>query len=99
MRLRGVELATFASLHDLRGVGDCNWPVETLPKRITHEGAWRRVMATYSGMDVSKHLPTFGNGDAMLQDSRGAALVQLPVDHNERLGPPSDASRLSAVRG
>ena len=75
MHLRGVELATFAGSHDLRGVGDCNWPVETLPKRITHKGEWCRVMATYSSMDVSNQLPTLGNRDAMLQNSQGAAPV------------------------
>ena len=50
-------------------------------------------------MDVSKQLPTLGNGEATLQDSRGVAPVQLSVDCDERLGPPGDTSCLSAVRG
>ena len=68
-------------------------------QHVAHEGAWRRMMATDSGVDVSKQLPTLGDGDATLQDSRGAALVQLTVNHDKRLGPPGDASRLRAVRG
>jgi len=96
--LTGVKLAAFASPQDLCGVGDCCGPVETLPERIAHESAWRRVMATYPGMDVSKQLPTLGDGDATLHDSRGAALVQLPVDHNKSLRSPGDASHLSAVQ-
>jgi hypothetical protein len=31
--------------------------------------------------------------------ARGTVLVQLFVDHDERLGSPSDASRLCAIRG
>ena len=75
VRLTGVELATLAGSYDFCGVGDRSLPVETLPKRVTHEGAWRRVMATYSGMDVPKQLPTLGNGDATLQDSRVVAPI------------------------
>ena len=99
MRLTGIELAAFACSHDLHGVGDRGWLVETLSERVAHEGAWRRMMATNYGMDVSKQLPTLGDRDASLQDPRGAALVELSVDHDERFGSPGDTPRLSAVRG
>ena len=97
VHLTGVELATLAGSHNLRGIGDGRRPVEALPTRITHEGAWRRMMATYSDVDVSKQLPTLGDGDATLQNPRGAALVELSVDHDERLGSPGDAPRLSVI--
>ena len=97
VRLTGVELAAFARSHDLCGIGDRGWPVETLSEHTTHEGAWRRMMATYSGTDVSKQLPTLGDGDATLQDSRGAALVQLSIDYDERFGSPGDSSRFRVV--
>ena len=99
VHLTGVELATFAGPYDIRGIGDYCGPIKDLSECVSHEGVWHRVMATYPGMDISKQLPTLGDGDATLQDSRGAALVQLPVDHDERLGPPGDTSRLSVVRG
>jgi len=97
VRLTGVELAAFACSHDLCGIGDRGWPVETLSECVAHEGTWRRMMATYSGVDVLKQLPTLGDRDASLQDPRGAALVELSVDHDERLGSPGDAPRLSVI--
>ena len=97
--MTGVELAALAGPHDLCGIGDCGWPVETLSKHVAHKGAWHRMMATYSDVDVSKQLPILGDRDASLQDPRGAALVELSVDHDERLGSPGDVPRSSAVRG
>ena len=75
VRLTSVELATLASPHDVGGVGDRGGLVKTLPKRVTHEGAWRSVMATYAGMDVADQLLALGNGDASLHNARGTALV------------------------
>ena len=75
VRLTGVELAAFARSHDLCGIGDRGWPVETLSKHVAYEGAWLRMMATYSSVDVSEQLPTLGDRDASLQDPRGAALI------------------------
>ena len=95
--MTGIELATFTDSHNLSGVGDCSWPVKTLSERVAHEGAWHCMMATYSGVDVSKQLPTLGDRDASLQDPRGATLVELSVDHDERLGSPGDAPRLSVI--
>ena len=94
----GIELAAFAGSHDPCGIGDFGWPVETLSEHVAHEGAWRRMMATNSGVDVSKQLPALGGRDASLLDPRGAAIVELSVDQDETLGSPGDASRLSAIR-
>jgi hypothetical protein len=66
VRLTGVEVAASACSHDLCGIGDRGWPVETLSKRVAYEGAWRRMMATYSGVDVSEQLPTLRDRDASL---------------------------------
>ena len=66
VHLMGVELAALASPHDLHGVGDCCGPIKALPELVAHEGAWRRVMAAGSGVDVPKRLPTLRNGDATL---------------------------------
>ena len=64
-----VELATLASPHDVSGIGDRGGPVKTLPKRITHEGVWRGVMAADAGMDVADQLLALGNGDASLHNA------------------------------
>ena len=73
--LSSVELATLAGPHDVSGVGDRGGPVKTLPKRVTHEGAWRGVIAANAGMDVADQLLALGNGDASLHNARGTALV------------------------
>ena len=71
----GVELASLASPHDVSGVGDRGGPVKALPKRVTHEGAWRGVVAADASMDVADQLLALGDGNATLQDTRGATLV------------------------
>ena len=70
-----VELATLASRHDVSGIGDRGGPVKALPERVTHEGAWRGVVAADASMDVADQLLALGDGDASLQDTRGTALV------------------------
>jgi len=96
MHLTGVELATIASPHDFSGIGNSYGPVKTLPEPIAHEGVWRRMMSANSGVDVPKQFPALRNGDAALQNTRGAAFVQLIIDQDERLSSPGDALRLSA---
>ena len=71
----GVELASLAGPHNIGGVGDRGGPVKTLPKRVTHEGVWRGVMAADAGMDVADQLLALGNGDTSLHNARGTALV------------------------
>ena len=70
-----VELATLAGPHDVGGVGDRGGPVETLPKRVTHEGARRGVVTANANVDVMDQLLALGDGDASLQNARGTAFV------------------------
>ena len=70
-----IELATLAGPHNGGGVDDRGGPVKALPKRVTHESAWRGVMAADASMDVADQLLALGDGDASLQDTRGTALV------------------------
>jgi hypothetical protein len=79
--LAGVELAPFASAHDLVGVGDCGGPIKTLAERIAYEGVWRHVVAAHACVDILNELVSMGDGDAPLQDARHGALLQL--DYNE----------------
>ena len=60
--LSSVELAALAGPHDVSGVGDRDGPVKTLPKRVTHEGAWPGMMAADAGMDVADQLLALGTG-------------------------------------
>ena len=94
-----IELATLAGPHDIGGIGDRGGPVQTLPKRITHEGARRGMVTADASVDVTDQLLALEDGDASLQDARGTVFVQLSIDHDERLGLPSEAPRLSVVRG
>jgi len=75
VRFSSVKLATLAGQHDVGGVGNCGGQVKTLPKRVTHEGTWRGMVATDASVDVADQLLALGDGDASLQDARGTALV------------------------
>jgi hypothetical protein len=65
----GVELAPFASAHDLAGISDRGGLVEALKERVAHEGARRRVVTEYARVDVSKELAPLRDGNASLQDA------------------------------
>ena len=99
MCFSSLELATLTGPHDVGGIGNRGSSVKTLPKRVTHESTWRGMVAADASVDVADQLLALGNGDASLQNARGTALVQLVVDQNEGLGPPSDALCLSTIRG
>ena len=75
MCFSSIELAPLAGPHNVSGVGDRGGPVKALPKCVTHESAWRGVMAADASMDVTDQLLALGDGDASLQDTRGATLV------------------------
>jgi hypothetical protein len=81
--LAGVKLAPFAGAHDLAGINDRSGPVEALEECVAHESAWRRVVAAYTRVDVSKELAPLRDGYASLQDARRGALVQLAVDEGK----------------
>jgi hypothetical protein len=73
--LAGVTLAPLAGAHDLVGISNRGGPIEALAERVAHEGARRRVVDTYTRVDVSNKLATMGDGDAPLQDAGRGALV------------------------
>ena len=81
MRFPSIELAPLAGPHNVGGVGDRGGPVKALPERVTHEGAWRGVMAADASMDVADQLLALGDGDASLQDTRGCS-ASRPIDAN-----------------
>ena len=64
-----VELATLSSPHNVSGVGDRGGPVKTLPKCVTHEGAWRGMVAADACVEIADQLLSLGDGNASLQDS------------------------------
>jgi hypothetical protein len=65
--LAGVLLPPFAGTHDLAGVGHRGGLVEALKERVAHEGAWRRVVAAYSCVDVAEELAPLRDWYALLQ--------------------------------
>jgi hypothetical protein len=81
--LASVELPPLAGAHDLAGISDRSRPVEALVECVAHKGAWRRVVAAYARVDVSKELAHLRDGHASLQDARRGVLVQLTVDKGE----------------
>jgi hypothetical protein len=81
--LAGVKLAPFTGAHDLAGISNRSGPVEALAECVAHKSAWRRVVAAYARVNVSKELAPLRDGHASLQDARRGALVQLAVDEGK----------------
>jgi hypothetical protein len=79
----GVKLAPFAGAHDLAGISDRTGPVEALAECVADESTWRRVVAAYARVNVSKELVLLRDRHASLQDARRGALVQLAVDEGK----------------
>jgi hypothetical protein len=51
-------LASLVGAHSLASVDDHGGPVKALAERIAYEGAWRRVVAAYTHMDILNHIQT-----------------------------------------
>jgi hypothetical protein len=51
-----------------------------LAERVAHESAWRRVVAAYARVNVSKELAPLRDGHTSLQDAGRGILVQLTVE-------------------
>ena len=77
MGLPCVELTPFTGADNSSGVGHRRWPVEALPESIPDEGSRRCMMAASPRVYFLQQFPTFGDGDASLEDARGAAMVEL----------------------
>jgi hypothetical protein len=86
----GIELAPFTGAHDLTSVDNCGRPVEALAKRVAHEGAWRRVVATHACVDVPEELAPLGDGYA-------ACLYSSPSTRVNDFLHPGDASGLGPI--
>jgi hypothetical protein len=72
-----IELAPFAGADNSSGVSHRRWPVEALSESIPDKGSGRCVMAASPRVYFLQQFPTFGDGDASLEDARGAAMVEL----------------------
>jgi hypothetical protein len=72
-----VELTPFAGADNSSGVGHHRRPVEALSESIPDKGSRRCVMAASPRVYLSQEFLTFGDGDASLEDARGAAVVEL----------------------
>ena len=80
MSLLSIVLASFAGAYDLLGVSHRGWPVETLSECVSDQGSRCSVMSTDPSMDVFQQVLPLLGGDATLQDSSVAALVELPFE-------------------
>jgi hypothetical protein len=67
--LAGVELAPFAGAHNLAGICHRSRPVKALTERVSHEGAWCRVVTVHTRVNVSKELAPLRDRYASLQDA------------------------------
>ena len=92
-----IALASFVGAYNLLGIGHHSWPVETLPKCISDQGSRCDVMSADPSMDVFQQVLPLLGGDAALQDSSEAVLVELPFDDDEGLGMTREPSGLHLV--
>jgi hypothetical protein len=96
-----VELTPFAGADNSSGVGHRRRPVEALSEGIPDKGSRRCVMAASPRVYLSQEFLTFGDGDASLEDARGAAVVELLLiaQQDERLSAPRHPPSLGSVEG
>ena len=72
-----VELTPLAGADNSSGVGHRGRSVETLSESVSNKGSRRCVMTASPRVYFLQQFPTFGDGDASLEDARGAAMVEL----------------------
>jgi hypothetical protein len=96
-----IELTPFAGADNSSGVSHRRWPVEALPESIPDKGSRRCVMAASPRVYLLQEFLTFGDGDASLEDARGAAVVELLLiaQQDERLGASRYPPGLGSVEG
>jgi hypothetical protein len=96
-----IELTPLAGADNSSGVGHHGRPVETLLEGISNKGSRRCVMAASPRVYLSQEFLTFGDGDASLEDARGAAVVELLLiaQQDERLGASRQPPSLGSVEG
>jgi hypothetical protein len=96
-----IELAPFAGADNSSGVSHRRWPVEALPESIPDKGSRRCMMAASPRVYFSQEFLTFGDGDAALEDARGAPVVELLLvaQQDERLGASCYLPSLGLVEG
>jgi hypothetical protein len=96
-----VELTPFAGADNSSSVDHRCWPVESLSEGDSNKGSRRCVMAASPRVYLLQELLAFGDGNASLEDARGAAVVELlPVSQqDERLGAPRQPPSFGLVEG
>ena len=101
MGLLRVELTPLAGAYNPSGIGHRDWPVETLSEGVSDEVSRCCVMAASPRVYLSQEFLTFGDGDASLEDARGAAVVELLLiaQQDERLSAPRHPPSLGSVEG
>jgi hypothetical protein len=72
-----IELAPFAGADNSSGVSHHRRPVEALPESISDKGSGCCVMTASPRVYFLQEFLTFGDGDAPLEDARGATVVEL----------------------
>ena len=88
----GEFLAGDAGSYDVFRISHCGWPVEPCSKSLGHECATARVMFASAFVDLEQQGFAVFFLDALLEDLRDVALVELSVDYCERFGSSADAS-------
>jgi hypothetical protein len=96
-----VELTPFAGADNSSSVGHRRRPIEALSESIPDKGSRRCVMAASPRVYFSQEFLTFGDGDASLEDARGAVVVELLLisQQDERLGAPRQPPSFGLVGG
>lgn len=90
-------MAPKTSMHDMHSVSHIGRLEQTLTVSFGHQSAWCGVMPADTFMYVVKQIPAFFLRYAILEDSTGASLVELPIDDDVCFGAMHDVSRLLLV--
>jgi hypothetical protein len=97
MCLLRIQLATTVGPHDLDSISYRSRPVEPLPEGVADEGSGRCVVPASPRVDFSQQLLPLDDMYTSLENSRGAASVQLLLFSYQHKGLRSadEASALS----
>jgi hypothetical protein len=83
MCLSGVVLTALTGTNNLLGGGHGNWPIESLPERLSDERALGCMVPACSSVNFGKQLSSLFACDALLLDAQGTFFIECSVNDHE----------------
>ena len=94
MNLPSVVLTPFIGAHNLLGVGYSGGPVKALLEHVSDQGSRRGMVTTDPNVVIAQQTFPLFKGDAAMQDTGVASLVEFALHKNKGLGMMCKSSSL-----